>query len=378
MGGDELDQQFESQAEVDAVLAETGVTMGQVRRWRREGLLPDVVQNQQAYRGSLVLYPKGTCAQIRAANALFKQKNRVDYVGLRLWRLGFPVDDKYWRPRLRWMGQLLDRMLPVIRLLIARSDRDWRNETFYDRAARRLERVNDIVLSRIKRRVDVDCRPTFLRVIGDIATTEFDGFESETSGQEQAIDKATTILALDLAASDKHAILGQKLNFVELLPTGLENVSAAFRLGRFEDIADMPAEAVAIARDDARNAATAGFYLYEANRWIYGDEAFGLRLHSWIARKAPDALVDAMMIVMFRLRQVPGAIHSSEVIKNMAETAYAAFLGSKQLEWHWRHDPRFTKLLDPKRIKQAFADPIALKRWRDEVKEASLMPIETQ
>ena len=29
----------ESQAEVDAVLAETGVTMDQVRRWRREGLL---------------------------------------------------------------------------------------------------------------------------------------------------------------------------------------------------------------------------------------------------------------------------------------------------------------------------------------------------
>ena len=77
------------------------MTMDQVRRWRREGLLPDVVQDQQAYRGSVVLYPKGTCAQIRAASALFKQKNRVDYVGLRLWRLGFPVDEKYWRPRLR-------------------------------------------------------------------------------------------------------------------------------------------------------------------------------------------------------------------------------------------------------------------------------------
>jgi hypothetical protein len=37
----------ESQAEVDAVLAETGRTMDQVRRWRREGLLPEVVQDQQ-------------------------------------------------------------------------------------------------------------------------------------------------------------------------------------------------------------------------------------------------------------------------------------------------------------------------------------------
>ncbi|HZZ23519.1 MAG TPA: hypothetical protein VFE60_13510 [Roseiarcus sp.] len=77
----------ESQDEVDAVLAETSRTMDQVRRWRREGLLPDVVQDRQAYRGSVVLYPKGTCAQIRAASALFKEKNRVDYVGHRLWIL---------------------------------------------------------------------------------------------------------------------------------------------------------------------------------------------------------------------------------------------------------------------------------------------------
>jgi hypothetical protein len=64
----------EIQAEVDAVLAETGRTMDQVKRWRREGLLPDVVQDQQAYRGSVVLYPKGSCAQIRAASTLFKQR----------------------------------------------------------------------------------------------------------------------------------------------------------------------------------------------------------------------------------------------------------------------------------------------------------------
>ena len=94
----------ESQAEVDAVLAETGRTMDLVKRWRHEGLLPDVIQEQQAYRGSVVLYPKGTCAQIRAASVLFKEKNRVEYVGLRLWRKGFPVDEKHWRPRLQFGG----------------------------------------------------------------------------------------------------------------------------------------------------------------------------------------------------------------------------------------------------------------------------------
>jgi hypothetical protein len=98
---DQVGTDRETQAEINAVLSETGVTMEQVRRWRREGLLPEVVQDQQAYRGSVVLYPKGTCAQIRVASALFKQKNRVDYVGVRLWRLGFPVDEKHWGSDIR-------------------------------------------------------------------------------------------------------------------------------------------------------------------------------------------------------------------------------------------------------------------------------------
>jgi hypothetical protein len=61
---EEVGTDRETQAEVDAVLAETGRTMDQVRRWRREGLLPEVVQDQQAYRGSVVLYAKGTCAHV--------------------------------------------------------------------------------------------------------------------------------------------------------------------------------------------------------------------------------------------------------------------------------------------------------------------------
>ena len=38
---------------------------------------------------------------------------------------------------------------------------------------------------------------------------------------------------------------------------------------------------------------------------------------------------------------------------------------SKQLEWLWRNDLRYSHALNPKRIKQAFADPIALKRRQE-------------
>jgi hypothetical protein len=357
----------ESQAEVDAVLAKTGVTMDQVKRWRREGLLPDVVQDQQAYRGSVVLYPKGTCAQIRAASELFKQKNRVDYVGVRLWRLSFPVDEKHWRPRLQRQGRMLDRVFPLLIRLVQRFNRDWQGETLYDYAAKRLDPVDGLVLSRIKGRIDSQEMPTVLRVIGDVGTGDFDGFETPIAGEEHTTDQAFAIRALDLTKAGSDSILGKKLNLIELLPSGLENVSAAIRLGNFERVANAPAQEIAGARDDAKNSVAIALNLYEANRWIYGDGAFGLRLAAWIARKAPDILVDTTTLLMFRLREVPGAILPSDKIAEMAENARRVCLYSKRHEWHWHNHPSFSKILHPKRIKLAFADEIALKQWQREL-----------
>jgi hypothetical protein len=373
---DQVGTDQESQAEVDAVLAETGLTMDQVRRWRREGLLPEVVQDQQAYRGSVVLYPKGTCAQIRAASALFKQKNRADYVGVRLWRLGFPVDEKHWRPRLQRQGRTLDRAFPFLMRLAQRFDRNWQNETLYDYAAKRLESVDGVVLSRIKGRVDSQDMPAVLHVIGDVGTGEFNDFETLIPGEEQASDKAFTIRAFDLTRAGSDSILGKQLNLIELLPCGLKDVSIAISIGNFEGVANAPEEEVARARDDLKNSVAIGLFLYEANRWIYGDGAFGLRLLAWIARKPSDVLFDSLILLMFRLREVPGAIRSSDEIAELARQARKVWLYSKRHEWHWRNHPSFSKILHPKRIKLALADEIALKRWQSELNAIILQATE--
>ena len=358
---------WESQAEVDAILAETGVTMDQVRRWRREGLLPDVVQDQLAYRGSVVLYPKGTSSQIRAASVLFKQKNCVEYVGLRLWIYGFPVDEKFWRPRLRFAGRLADKLARLLPGFVDRFDRPSSARTFFETAAVKISQSNNIVLSRIKRRVVLDRLPAFMQVMEEVGRGDFVGFGHVVAGEDEITGRAATADALDLQPSGRDSILGHKLNLLRLLPTGLDNVSTAISMGHFAAIADAPAEEIAKARDDARNGVLIGFYLYEGNRWIYGDGAFGLRLLAWIARKAPDPIIDGMTLLMFRLRQVPGAMLPSDKIAEMAKQARDNWICSKNLEWLWRNDPRFSKVLNPKRIKSAFADEIALKRWRGEL-----------
>jgi hypothetical protein len=138
-------------------------------------------------------------------------------------------------------------------------------------------------------------------------------------------------------------------------------------MGNFEHVANAPAEEIARARDDAKNGLLIALSLYDANHWIYGDGAFGLRLAAWIARKAPDVLRDTTTLLMFRLREVPGAILPSDKIAELAENARKVWLYSKRHEWHWRNHPSFSKILDPKRIKLAFADEIALKQWQREL-----------
>ncbi|HZZ23518.1 MAG TPA: hypothetical protein VFE60_13505 [Roseiarcus sp.] len=201
----------------------------------------------------------------------------------------------------------------------------------------------------------------------EVGRGNFVGFGHVVAGEEEISGQATTVDALDLQPSATDSILGQKLNLLRLLPTGLDNVSAAISMGHFAAVADAPAEEIAKARDDARNGVLMGFYLHEANRWIYGDGALGLRLLAWIARKAPDPMIDGMTLLMFRLRQVPNAMRPSDKIAEMAKQAREVCIASRKLEWLWLNDPRFSEILNPKRIKLAFADKIMLRLWQREL-----------
>jgi hypothetical protein len=283
-----------------------------------------------------------------AASVLFEEKNRVDYVGKGLWRQGFPVDEKFWRPRLKFMGRVADRIARLFPGFVDRFDRPSSPVTLGEAAAVKIGKARDIVLSRIKRRVGVDRLPAFVHVMEEVGRGDFVSFGHVVAREEATSGRSVVVDALDLQPSGRDSILGHKLNLLRLLPTGLDNVSTAISMGHFAAIADAPAEEIAKARDDARNGVLIGFYLYETNRWIYGDGAFGLRLLAWIARKAPDPMIDGMTLLMFRLRQVPDAILPSDKIAEMAKQAREVWISSRKLEWLWRNDPRFSEILSPK------------------------------
>ena len=64
-------------------------------------------------------------------------------------------------------------------------------------------------------------------------------------------------------------------------------------------------------------------------------------------------------------KQIPS--RRLEKIAEMAKDAETVRVASKRLQGLWRGDPRFKKVLDPKRIKAAFADQTTLKRWKEEI-----------
>jgi hypothetical protein len=367
-------RQHESQAEVDACLAQTGTTMDQVRRWRREGLLPDVKQVPQAFDGSIVFYPAGTCAQIQAASQLFRQKNRVDFVGRRLWWAGFPVDESHWRPSLQKIAKSADRTLSLLGWAARREERNavykLDSPTLGERAAQ--YSASNIILSRVLKRISGVDLAIFYRVIFELGLGEFSGFEVPAGDEKRARAETATIAGFDFTASEKQSILRHSINFVEALPSSLEAVSAAFSSGSFAEVANASEEEIAQARLDVRNALQIAVCLYEPFKWVYGDGAFGLRLLAWFARKAPDPVMDGLILGMLRLRKVPDAIVPSKQIAQMATEAEACWKNWRRLTFLSQSDPRFSEVLKPKRIKAAFVDEPALKRWRDEVERASM------
>lgn len=300
---------------------------------------------------------------------------RNSFVGLRLWRLGFPVSEDYWRPPLRRFGQLADRVLWFVARMRSRFDRDEEGETLQDLAAHLSASMNNIIFSRVKGRLKLlDDRAIFFRVILEMGLGEFRDFDAPSGDEQRSRDEATTIKAFDMGNAETDEILGQNINFIHALPLVLNDVAVAFSMGTFAQAAEAPPEEIAQARDDATSALRIALSLYDALEWVYGPGAFGLRLCAWLARKATDDMIDGLTLGMLKLRAVPEAIHSSEKIAEMAKEAFAVLKTSKQLEWLWRHDPRYKQVLDPKRIRDAFVDHVMLKRWREEVKAAGRRP----
>jgi len=361
---------WETEEQVSACLAANDVSRDQMTRWRRAGLLLDVEQVSKAYRGSAVLYPPGTCKQIAAAARLFREKNRFDYVGRMLWWEGFQVDERYWKPDLIRLAGWVDK---GCRLIARLMDRENDNLPMLPEQLSETNHSN-IIFSRVRRRLDQDHLESFLRVALDTASGEFDQFEAperDSSGGERSFDEAAIVSGLDIAASGKHSILGQRLKIKDGIENMLKMLARAIRTNSFSDIATGPEQIIFAARNDLRNDLRIGLALYEAFEWIYGRHAFGLRRVAWIAKKRPVRMFGVATIGFALLRHSSNELLPSEEMSRLADQAELVLGYSRRLQQLWKCDPRFRDVLAPKRVREGLRDQESLNIWNREIAEAA-------
>ena len=77
---------------------------------------------------------------------------------------------------------------------VDRFDRSSSERTFFETAADKISQTNDIVLSRIKRRVAVDRLPAFVRVMEEVGRRRLCRFrDSVVAGEEEISGRAATV-----------------------------------------------------------------------------------------------------------------------------------------------------------------------------------------
>lgn len=175
-----------------AVDAGEVVTKEQLRRWHREGLLSRPRQESRGRKGSEVLYPAGTGAQLVALLALKRRYPKsLAKVGWGLWWLGYPVPDSRART---FMVDLLQRNAKLMSTLVTPDGE--LTEAFEDA----LDDAGDATLNsgtirRARRRVGADEFPIFLELLLRVASGNTDMVKDEDLElleHGMAIDKART------------------------------------------------------------------------------------------------------------------------------------------------------------------------------------------
>jgi hypothetical protein len=330
--------------------------------WRRAKLLDKVHQTTTGGGGSVVFHPPDTAARVVAIRALQAERDDLEWIGAQLWwRYGFPVAESHWRPRLIETAQALDPVLSALATLVAKEisedDDDLEEKPLADEVADHLRPPN-IIMSRILRRVPADEITPMLRLIIHTAGGEPPDYEPNTAEEPEPRDKTQLVRALDFEGSKRDAVAGQRFQFAEAIGPALGEIARALRAGTLTDAANADRREIEAARDDLRRGFEIASGLYRSMKWVYGDEAFGLRFADWIGRKAPPEMVRLMLLGFVLLRRTESTLLSSAEIADLHHATFQIFNLSDELRRLHEDNPA-SKYLHPSYIKSVFSGRIS-------------------
>jgi hypothetical protein len=341
--------------------ADYPTTDRQLERWRDEGVLPSVDQ-ENVYRGSVTRHPPETARQVIAIHRCLEAKNRFEFVGPLLWVAGFEVGEQHCADQLRRADQYARWIRPFTRRLLNRFDRSNSDRTLGE--AVELNNGLTGILAKMFRRLGNDRMPTLINDIADVAAGEFDQFNDAVTDHEVST-KAIFNRAFGFDRGSNDQILGAELRLGQSLEGTLSDLS---KTNRTRPTGGLSAADIRSARDDVRNALKIATCLYNAAAWIYGPDAFGLRLPAYFARVIPTASIYFAAVSFAQLRKSGADMYSSAEIADMAHQAERAWLISEYFHEQFQLAPELVELIAPNGLKAAFGNGADHRKMLKELK----------
>lgn len=334
--------------EIEAALTRRGLSIPQstLRSWRESGLLPT------AKRGGLTRYPEHTVEQAIAADRLFNRKNKNEFVGWNLWLEGFEVPERYWRPHFENGARNSFRTIRKVASLLTSGD-DNKIDAFEEELSRIVNQsIVPEPLKPIVRRMDT---ASLLGTVS-LVSNAFAGIylEDEDADFEQSrIDGVATLSGM--SRKNRHAIQGKSIKFTEALQSLLRSLAATpetyldaslFGGSRLVELH--------VARDYFRHGLEAGANLHEAMRWIYGNNAFGLKLANWFRFEAPISVqASSICLALVALRDESDAFYTLHEVRELKTASEELKAQSLMVQHLGTTHTEYAELLSPESLKAA-------------------------
>ena len=289
------------------------ITRDQINRWQRKGLLPPSRQRGLGRGlGSETIFPIVAVPQTEALHDALKLGRNFDDVGWRLWWLGFPVEDRYWRTRASHWATEWDRVLKAVRLLTG----DRLTDRGDDLAAARVERIVEFLyatkdapplLRHLRKGLGRRRFGEFARVIARMATGTFKDGQVDTAraNSDEIADAKLIDAGLGFADARKTCPFNGQPWLSGDITGPLAQVSKALGGGGLgATFADSAESEIEECRDQLRRLfATIGAFCYVVDRqWTF--PAFGLRLVCKMFESQTPDYQAGFLVAWLRLRPV--------------------------------------------------------------------------
>ena len=322
------------------------VSVDQLGGWHRDGLIPRPQQRwTKGIAGSETIYPTGTADQLIALCAIqFENRSSAMIWGWKLWWLGFSVDEKYWRLKLKAQAQLLDSSSRQFIRLLGTDQDDARYEDIV--TILRTGRTRNVPFRRLRRRLVAGHFEGMLGVVIQILEGNFRRWSSSSNDDADSIrDRIMIDRVFGLRRSKNVPDLAGNPEMYDDIEDALHLLSNQLGTAKMESLLKATSDSqVAEARTQLR------VMLFTATRMDEKSVAlahFGIRVLKGLAEKMGPGDQTTVLLYLLALKQNPMFQRNIAVFLNALRRHVPKSISEAEIQYWRSRDPVISSFAFP-------------------------------